>query len=151
MNRIFVDMDGVIVDFEADMKRFGLTGDELKEKDNAYLEMEPIDGALEAVDELVELGFDVWIATKPPTGIAQAYADKVTWILHYLPGFEERIVITHDKGFLGDEGDFLLDDRPHRANCEKFKGTGLWFIEGYHWPEALAFLRTIKENQTCGN
>jgi len=39
MNRVFVDMDGVIVDFEAHMKTTGMTGDELKKIEGAYAAM----------------------------------------------------------------------------------------------------------------
>ena len=144
MNRVFVDMDGVIVDFAGYMEEHGLTGKQAKVKDNAYLEMRPIEGAIDAVRSLILLGYDVWIATKPPSGAPQAYTDKVNWILRYLPELKSKIVITHNKGFLGDSGDFLCDDRPHKAGCEDFAGTLLRFESGYHWGDALVFLRGLK-------
>lgn len=76
MNRVFVDMDGVIVDFDAHRKALGVSGDELKKRPGAYAEMPAIPGALEAVRSLIGMGFEVWIATKPPTGTPWAYADK---------------------------------------------------------------------------
>lgn len=144
MNRVFVDMDGVIVDFDAYKTMHGLTGDEVKRKPGAYLEMPAIVGAKDAVRSLIGMGFDVWIATKPPTGIHYAYSDKAAWVFEHLPELKRRIIITHDKGLLGDAGDFLCDDRPHKANCEKFSGTLLAFVDGYHWPQALEYLRTKK-------
>jgi 5'(3')-deoxyribonucleotidase len=87
------------------------------------------------------MGYEVWIATKPPTGVVNAYSDKVAWVLEYLPELSERIVITHNKGFLGDTGDFLCDDRPHKADCESFSGTFLRFVDGFHWPQALECLQ----------
>jgi len=146
MNRVFVDMDGVIVDFEGYMNEHGLTGDEVKCLDGIYLRLAPIPGALDAVRSLIGMGYDVWIATKPPTGYAQAYADKVSWILEHLPELKRRIVVTHNKGFLGDAGDFLCDDRPHKARCEEFAGTLLRFTDGYHWPQALTFFRHRKQS-----
>lgn len=120
---IFVDMDGVIVDFDGYMAEHGLTADEVKKRPNAYAEMKPISGAIEAVRELVRRGYDVWLATKPPTGMPHAYAAKAQWVLDHLPDFERKIIMTHDKGLLGNEHDFLIDDRPHRANCKAFPGT----------------------------
>lgn len=144
MNRVFVDMDGVIVDFDAYKNAHGLTGDEVKRRPGAYLEMPAIPGALEAVRSVIGMGFEVWIATKPPTGVPYAYSDKAAWVLRELPELKRRIIVTHDKGLLGDAGDYLCDDRPHKANCERFAGTLLRFVDGYHWPQALEHFRGLK-------
>lgn len=141
--KIFVDMDGVIVDFEAYMKAKNMTGDEVKKLKGAYLAMPAIDGAIEAVRSLIGMGFDVWIATKPPTGISYAYSDKAQWILDNLPELKRKIIITHDKGLLGCSADFLCDDRPNKANCEQFAGNLIRFENGYHWSEALSFFKGI--------
>jgi len=139
--RVFVDMDGVIVDFDAYKTANGLTGEEVKRAPGAYLAMPAIPGAIEAVRSVIGMGFDVWIATKPPTGVPCAYSDKAAWIMEHLPELKRKIIITHDKGLLGDAHDFLCDDRPHKANCERFAGTLLRFVDGYHWPQALSDLR----------
>lgn len=146
MNRVFIDMDGVIVDFDSYAKGLGLTGDEIKKRMGAYREMPAIPGALSAVRSLIGMGYEVWIATKPPTGIAWAYADKAAWILEHLPELKRRIIITHDKGLLGDSGDFLIDDRPHKANCEKFSGKLFWFeANSAGWPSVLGLFREYKK------
>ena len=145
MNRIFVDLDGVVVDFDAYMKKHNMTGDEVKKRNKAYLQMQPIEGAIDAVRSLIGMGYEVWIATKPPTGVPQACADKVEWVLNHLPELKRRIVITHNKGFLGDCSDFLCDDRPHKADCEEFTGKLLRFENGYHWEEALNYFRNNKK------
>lgn len=147
MNRVFIDMDGVIVDFESHMKSLKLTGDEVKRMPGAYLQMPPIYGAVDAVRSVIGMGYEVWIATKPPTGIAYAYADKAAWVMKHLPELKRRIIVTHDKGLLGDNGDWLCDDRPHKANCEQFEGTLLRFVDGFHWKEALDILRLCSPNK----
>lgn len=144
MNRVFVDLDGVIVDFDAYKTALGLTGAEIARRPGSYLEMQPIPGAKEAVRSIIGMGFEVWIATKPPTGVPHAYSDKAAWVFQHLPELKRRIIITHDKGLLGDERDFLCDDRPHAANCERFKGTLLRFVDGFHWPQALSFFRALE-------
>jgi 5'(3')-deoxyribonucleotidase len=139
--RVFVDMDGVIVDFDAYKIANNMTGDEVKRTPGAYLAMPAIPGAIEAVRSVIGMGFDVWIATKPPTGVPYAYSDKAAWIMEHLPELKRKIIITHDKGLLGDARDFLCDDRPRKANCERFAGSLLRFVDGYHWPQALDDLR----------
>lgn len=139
--RVFIDMDGVIVDFDRYRDERGLTGDQVKAMVGAYLDMPPIPGAIEAVRSLIGMGYEVWLATKPPTGVAHAYSDKAAWVLRHLPELKRRIIITHDKGLLGGEEDYLCDDRPHKANCALFRGTLVPFVGGYHWPQALDFFR----------
>ena len=137
-------MDGVIVDFGGYKEKHNLTSDEVKAKPHAYLEMEPIHGSLEAIDTLIDWGYEVWIATKAPTGLAGVYADKVNWILKHKPELKRRIIITHDKGLLGDSRDFLCDDRPFHANCTEFSGTLLPFVYGFSWEDALTVLSMNK-------
>ncbi len=141
MNRVFIDMDGVIVDFDRFMRERGLAGDEVKRQVHAYLEMEPMPDAIAGVRSLIGMGYEVWIATKPPTGVAFAYADKAAWVMKHLPELKRRIIITHDKGLLGDVGDYLIDDRPHKANCEKFSGTLIRFVDGMTWADVLERFR----------
>lgn len=149
MNRVFFDMDGPLVDFDGRMAELGLPGHILKTMPGAYSSMKPVPGALDCVRETIRLGYEAWIATKPPTGIPHAYADKVEWILKHLPELSTRIIITHDKGLLGDEGDILIDDRPHKANCHAFRGTFLHFKSGHQWPEVMRYLRDRAAGQTA--
>lgn len=142
--RIFIDMDGVIVDFEHFMHMHGKAGDDIKRMPGAYLQMLPINLALQSVQSLVGMGFDVWLATKPPTGIPFAYADKVQWVLTNLPYLKRKIILTHDKSLL--LGDYLIDDRPHKANADKFIGQLLYFGKEWSWPEVIEFFRTVDPN-----
>lgn len=140
IRRVFLDLDGVVVDFDGYMREHGLTGDEVKRQVGAYLRMRPMPGALEAIDSLTGMGFELFIATKPPTGVAHAYADKAAWVFEHLPRLRRNLILTHDKGLLGDECDALVDDRPHKANCTAFKGVLLPFGGEVGWPEVLAAL-----------
>jgi hypothetical protein len=89
----------------------------------------------------------VWIATKPPTGVPHAYSDKAAWIMRELPELKRRIIITHDKGLLGERGDWLIDDRPHKANCRRFKGTLIAFVDAVAWPQILQVLAKFQPNK----
>lgn len=138
VNRVFIDMDGVIVDFEGYAN--GRPGEEVKKLPLAYLEMKPIEGALAAVRSLIGMGYNVWLATKPPTGVAHAYSAKAQWVFDHLPELKRKLIITPDKGLLGDCHDYLIDDRCHKANCNEFRGTLLRFDAQQRWPELLALL-----------
>jgi 5'(3')-deoxyribonucleotidase len=139
VTRIFVDMDGVLADFEGLLRELNTTGDRLKERPGAYASLKPIPGAIEAVRSLIGMGFEVWIASKPATGLPDTYSDKVRWILQYLPELKRRIILTHDKGLLGCERDYLIDDRPHKANCTAFRGMLIHFRCDQSWPQILDY------------
>lgn len=138
--RAFIDLDGVVVDFASFMKTSGMTSAEVKKHPGAYLGMPAMPGALDAVRSIIGAGYEVWIATKPPTGVAYAYGDKAAWVMNYLPELKRRIIVTHHKGMLGRPGDILIDDRPHKAFCEEFAGQVLQFSPTFGWPEVLAAL-----------
>ena len=145
MNRIFIDMDGVIADFDFFLKKNGLKGDEAKKIEGAYLDLPLIAGAAEAIKSLIGMGYNVYIATKPPTGVAFAYADKATWVFKNFPELKRKLILTHDKGLLGDSQDFLIDDRPHKANCVEFKGT--LFVFSNNWSEIVESFRKRRINE----
>lgn len=147
MSRVFIDLDGVVVDFEAYMHAHTMTSEEVKKQNGAYLSMPAIPGALDAVRSIIGMGYKVWIATKPPTGIAYAYADKAQWVLTHLPELKRRIILTHDKGLLGSIDDYLIDDRPHKANCEQFSGKLISYSESNEWPSILAYLSKHRPNK----
>lgn len=142
IGRIFIDMDGVLVDFDGYMAEHNLPAIEIKVLEGAYLNMKPIPGAIEAVKILIERGHDVWIATKPPTATPQASSEKVQWMLNHLPELKRKMIITPDKGLLGNVDDFLIDDRPHKANCRGFAGRLIEFkTEEYEteWLDILEY------------
>lgn len=139
MRRIFVDLDGPVVDFDGLRMELGLSGAELKVLPGAYARMRPVPGALEALRTLLDRGYEVFLATKAPSGIAHAYADKAQWVFQHAPEFTDRLIITQDKGLLGDAGDFLIDDRPHAANCAGFPGTLLLYRSPLTWEDILSY------------
>ena len=136
--RAFVDMDGVVVDFEGYMRFLNATSEDIKRMPGSYLEMAPMPGGLAGVRSLIGMGFDVWLASKPPTGVAHAYSAKAEWVFVYLPELKRKLILTHDKGLLGNANDVLIDDHPHRANCFEFDGT---LIIHRSWETTLARCR----------
>lgn len=49
------------------------------------------------------------------------------WYREKFPWLEDRVILTHDKSVLGSTEDFLVDDRPHKGNADKFSGTFIKF------------------------
>lgn len=143
MRRVFVDMDGVLANFDEKKNRMGITGDELKVQYNAYRDLQPIPGAISGVRALIQRGFDVYIASKPPTAIPHAYADKVHWILDHLPELQRKIILTPNKSLLGDERDFLIDDHVDWNHNKDFPGTKIHFgsSDFPNWGAVLRFFK----------
>jgi len=124
--------DEVFVSFE-DRKEFYTYKDypeELKDKIRAVYtapgfikNLTLIDGALEAVTQLIKLGHDVRICTSPLSNYENCVLEKYAWVeQHFGRDFIKRIVLTKDKTLI--RGDILIDDKP--------VVTGLFYPEWRH-------------------
>lgn len=122
--KIFVDMDGVLVNFqsgidkldEAVKREYADNGNGKSHYDDVpgiFSLMEPMPGAIEAMHALKEMGYDLYILSTAPWGNPSAWSDKVKWITENLDDvFHKRMIITHCKGLLAaQEGALLIDDR----------------------------------------
>ncbi len=136
-------MDGVIVDFDGYKDKLGLTVDQVKKKHGAYLEMLPFPEAVSSIRTLIAEGYDIWLATKPPTGISFAYSDKAEWVFKHFPELKRKLIITPDKGMLGDRFDVLVDDRPDKANCRQFRGLLIPFVDGRTWDDIMRTIHNL--------
>ena len=135
---IYIDMDGVLVDFNQALVDWFDKHPHLKEryKDNPdhiqgiFRNPKPIDGAIEAIKKLHESGkYELFIATSAPWGNPMSLSDKRFWIEDYFGDiFHKRLFTTHRKDLL--VGDYLIDDRLKNGAGE-FSGELLRF--GYDW------------------
>jgi 5'-nucleotidase len=142
---IYIDMDGVLVDFEYAIKTFFINYPHLEEryKDNPdhihgiFRNPPPIEGAIEAVKQLAECGkYELFIATAAPWGNPEAATDKRYWIEKYFGNtFHKKMFVTHRKDLL--IGDYLIDDRT-KNGAGAFNGKLLqfgWSYEEQQWNE----------------
>lgn len=121
--KFFSDLDGVGANFAKARDAMGISSLEFKLLPGVYRNLEPYPGYVEFIRELVDIGWDVWIATKIPNDNPGAATEKLLWVAEHLPFLRKSVIITPNKGTLGGPMDFLWDDRPHKAHCEDFVGT----------------------------
>jgi 5'(3')-deoxyribonucleotidase len=129
---LWIDMDGVIVDFEKNVNEilnsdkfirdmYGKSPDRIP---GVFRNPPPIEGAIDAVHKLYEIGkYDMFIATAAPWGNPESAVDKRYWIEQYFGRmFRKKMVITHLKHLL--IGDYLIDDRTANGAGDFGKITG---------------------------
>ena len=122
---IYVDMDGVISDFDKAAKEGGWTHRPDKHVDFRNLDL--IEGAQSAMIKLNQ-DFDIFIATTPPWDRPEVWGQKREWIAEHFPWLKKRMILTHRKDLL--IGDILIDDTRWRGQPD-FKGHWYWFNQ--HW------------------
>jgi len=148
---VYVDMDGVLVDFPSglacirDDVRAQCAGHE-DDIPDVFAQMEPMPGAVEAFKELAER-IDVYILSTAPWANPSAWSDKLDWVRRHLgagPGDPayKRLIITHHKDL--NRGDFLIDDRCRRG-VKRFKGEVIRFGSKKYpdWPAVMRRMREV--------
>ena len=131
---IYIDMDGVLVDFEKSVETHfeqypyqkSIYKNHADLIHNVFLNALPIEGAIEAVHKLEESGkYELFIATAAPWGNTESASHKRIWIEKYFGKlFKRKMFITHRKDLL--MGDYLIDDRTKNGAGE-FRGELIQF------------------------
>ena len=144
--RIYIDMDGVVSDFDKAAKEYMRIHGETRRPDKFvdYRNLEVIPGAKEAVMRLAN-EFDVFIATTPPWDRPKVWGEKRDWIVEHFPYLKKKMVLTHRKDLL--IGDILIDDSRYRGQPD-FQGEWFWFNQNWknkNWEACLEWISKIDE------
>lgn len=128
---IFIDMDETIADFTKAATVNGEFDYLRMYEPGFFFKLEPIDGALVAVRQLINLGYRVEILSQPVANSPYSYLEKVQWIGVHFPDLINRINLTQDKGLF--KGDYLIDDNYFKWK-EKFEANGGKFVHFLYNP-----------------
>ena len=122
---IYVDMDGVISDFNKAAKQGGYT-----HRPDLKVNFRDLDLMPGAQDALMRLNndFDIFIATTPSWDRPDTWGHKREWLEDHFPWLKQKLIFTHRKDLL--IGDILIDDTRWRGQPD-FKGEWYWFNQ--HW------------------
>jgi 5'-nucleotidase len=141
--RIFIDMDGVIADFESAAEAEALVKGvaKLNRPDLFvnYRALGVIDGAIEAVAKL-NADHEVFIASTPPWTRPEVWGHKREWIGEHFPDLKRKIILTHRKDLL--IGDILIDDSRFRGQPD-FQGEWYWFNKNWdnrNWKACIEWI-----------
>ena len=83
----------------------------IENSEGFFANLPPMKGALEALQQMEKLNFNVYICTSPLLSSSYCAQEKILWIKHHLgEAWLSRLIMTSDK--VQAKGDILIDDKP---------------------------------------
>lgn len=150
---LYIDMDGVVADFDTPILSIypDLNNENecwairhikvlkvIKNNPSFFMSLEPIPGAIDAVNELFDSGkYDIYFLSTPMWNVPHSFSQKKIWIQkHFGMKARKRLILTYRKDL--NIGHYLIDDTT-RNGAGEFKGEHLHFgTEKYpNWKSIL--------------
>jgi 5'-nucleotidase len=152
---VYLEMDGVVADFDARLKQFHPELESLNKEDQQklvdqtceenpriFLQIEPIEGAVEAVNALLKMPeVETYFLSATMWDVPEGYTDKQLWLdKHFGSAVSKRLIITQRKDL--KRGDFLVEDRTPEG-VDGFEGEHIHFGSGEYpnWTITLEYLK----------
>ncbi len=129
MRVLYIDIDGVLADFEAGVKKSGVSSLYKGRPDkipDVYKNLSLIKGAKRSVEQLYSCGFyDVYFLSSAPWDNPDAWTHKRLWLeKNFGSKTRKKLILSHRKDL--QIGHYLVDDSP-RNGASKFKGEWIHF------------------------
>lgn len=155
---VFIDMDGVLADFDKGKELMLESNPEFREKykgveknmPGLFESLSPVEGAIEGAKRVAE-NFNAFILTSSPWNNPTGLQAKNDWIKKHFTDdsgfnpFKRKVIITHHKEQL--KGDILIDDR-NTNGVYDFSGAHIWFgkDKAQNWLQVMELLNDEKQN-----
>jgi 5'-nucleotidase len=150
---MYIDMDGVVADFDkgavAWAANLGISPEQFIEQKryrqpNFYFELELIEGAKEAIQELDTM-YEIAFVSAPSWGNPHSFTEKRLWIEKYFGQWaKKRMDLSFRKG--NYMGHVLIDDRT-KYGAGDFIGEHIMFgTEPFKsWPDVVQYLKSLEK------
>jgi len=157
---LFLDLDGVIADFDGRVAQmvghFPAEREEVRECMRTpyfFKNLEPLPGALAAVDELERLipGQLRILSAVPhsdPSLAGVARVEKVAWLEEHLPWLASTALIVGSKAGVGSPESLLVDDHPEWNGAAEFGGEVITFTGPESWGLVTKIVKDRLSTQT---
>ncbi|HEX7730098.1 MAG TPA: hypothetical protein VF392_13780 [Terracidiphilus sp.] len=100
-----------LVETPAEKTRMRSRAESIYHAKGFYENLPVIEGAVVALNEMLQAGYDVRICTSPLTAFRNCVLEKYEWIERYFGSeFTRRTILSKDKTIV--RGDLLIDDNP---------------------------------------
>lgn len=148
---LFIDMDGVLVNFVKGVKQYYPEFDryaperqreittEVSAVKGFFTALQPMEGAVNAFHRLSKV-FDTYVLSTPDWFGVNSWTEKRIWVEEHLGDAAfKRLILSHNKGLFS--GRALIDDRI-RNGVDNFKGEHIHFgTEKFpNWDVVLSYL-----------
>lgn len=94
--------------FEENFPGVGEVVENYFKTDEAFRNLEVIEGCIESIKELHTMGHTIFLCTAPVRA-PNCFYNKSEWFFNNLPFLKNQLVITHDKTII--KADYLIDDK----------------------------------------
>ena len=140
---VYIDLDNTVADYLGMAEKLNVSPNDAKHIPNFFIDLEPIEGSIEAY-KILEEHFDVYFLTTAPWSNPRALMEKVEWVKKYFPSAYKNIIFSHHKNLL--YGDYLIDDSTKNGAAE-FKGEHIQ-IHSEKFPNWSSVIKYISQRET---